>query len=83
MSSREEFEEWFTRELPVHNRDADSGEWHAGVLKAACELAWHSSRAALVVELPRMPKGPYERGDILDYTDDIREALTKAGVTVK
>ncbi|WP_439885625.1 hypothetical protein ACTACK_10445 [Pseudomonas syringae] len=51
---REEFEAWVLREYPnQHMGRFATGEYHSTVIEH-CWQAWRASRAALVIELPKI-----------------------------
>lgn len=78
MSSREEFEDWYSKAYP--------GGLSTGAMKLAFEElayeSWKASRQALVVELPE----PFPLGDGYGQgldPEDTREAIEAAGVRVR
>ena len=84
MGMREEFEAWSANHYLLGEcvTDLEDDEYFDPEMQYAWE-SWQASRAALVVELPR--SGCYAGYDnaVMMEADEVRDALTDAGVSYK
>jgi len=80
MSSREEFEAWYRKDVcSWSNLSIDSDGEYFGQMARTAWRAWQASRQALVIDLDDVD---YSNGGLLDQGDVIR-AIEAAGVRLK
>lgn len=89
MTSREQFEEWVTKEtgFDLWRTEFPMTEWDGQQYKChqtnLAWMAWQASRAAIEIELPNQFPGEYYLGRDVIYADELIEELEQADLKVK